>query len=207
LRLQEILYFRAAGLPLSDIAAMLADDSQRLARLEAHQLWLAAQVDGLKVMQDTLQQTIDCLKRNITMPANDLYAPFPAETQAAHESWLIGRGVIDHAGITRSQQAVQAEPGGLPAMVAALRAVEHRLADAMDGASAGDAAHHGLLEDHRALMTRFWGAPCGPDAYRGLAALYVAQGGFADHFEGVRPGLARWLNSAMFSHADRLLHL
>ncbi|MGF1620661.1 MAG: TipAS antibiotic-recognition domain-containing protein [Rhodomicrobiaceae bacterium] len=48
-----------------------------------------------------------------------------------------------------------------------------------------------------------WGRPCDPDAYTGLADLYLAHPDFVARYESIAPGFAKFLATAMIAHAKR----
>jgi hypothetical protein len=48
-----------------------------------------------------------------------------------------------------------------------------------------------------------WGKPCPPQAYVGLADLYLAHPDFVKRYETIEPGFADYLTTAMKAHAAR----
>lgn len=202
-RFQDILFYRAAGIPLAEIAVLLAAPGERLVRLKAHQARLRAEGERLAAMQAALDEVIAQIEKGTTMTEDNLYTPFSPATQAAHEDWLrtYGRPGMS-AAIETSKKAVA---GLLPTLLESLRQIEGELAQAMrSGLAPGDAALAPLLEQHRALIARFWGQDCPPAAYAGLGELYTAHPGFGAHFDAVAPGLSGWLPTALAAHAARL---
>ena len=114
LRLQEILFYRAAGMSLAEIAHILAAPDNALDRLTRHRARLAETADQLANIIQTLDATIAHLKGETTMTIDDLYPPFDAETQADYEAWLIETyGPDMEAEIARSRAAIESMPDGL----------------------------------------------------------------------------------------------
>lgn len=198
-RLQEILFYRATGMDLSQIGALLDGEGDRIARLTAHRARLAAEADALDQMIATLDRTIADIKGARTMALEDLYTPFPAETQADHEAWLIdtyGPGMA--AEIARAKARLDAAPEGMDAHLQTLREIEGALVEAYRSglADPGD-----LLDRHRAWVAEMWGRDCPPEAYAGLAQLYRSHPDFVARYEALADGFSVWLPDVMEAYA------
>lgn len=206
LRLQEILFYRAVGMALADIKALLDGPASALERLEKHRANLAANVKRQAEMMATLDATIAHLTGETTMANQDLYTPFSSETQAEYETWLIdtyGPGMAEQ--IATSKDAIAAMPNGVSGAMEALRSIEAQLVEAYQGGT--DAAHehlHGTLEEQRSLMAKLWGKPCPPKGLAGLADLYLTHSDFVARYERLAHGFSQWLPAAMKTHAKRL---
>lgn len=206
LRLQEILFYRAVGIALADIKALLDGPASALERLQKHRANLAENVKRQAEMMATLDATIAHLTGETIMANQDLYTPFSAETQAEYETWLIdtyGPGMAEQ--IATSKDAIAAMPDGMQGVMKALQSIEARLVEAYQGGT--DAAHehlHAVLEEQRALMAKLWGKPCPPEGLAGLADLYLAHPDFVARYERLAHGFSQWLPAAMKTHAKRL---
>lgn len=205
-RLQEILFYREVGMALADIARLLDSGGGRLARLEAHRARLREEQESLGQSLVTLEATIEALKENRVMEAQDLYKPFSAEKQAAHEDWLIDRYGADMASAIRTSKAhLKGAPEGLDARIAAkmaeLKEIDDDLVAAFQGGRVEVAP---LFERHRAWVASMWGKPCPPAAYAGLAELYASHPDFVARFEALAPRFSGWLLAGMKAHAEGL---
>ena len=203
LRLQEILYYRAFGMSLADIAAVL-DDGSAIARLTAHRARLATQAAQANALLETLDRTIATLTKDTNMTDQDLYAPFDAETQTAHENWLVETyGPEMAAVVSTSKEAVASLPDGIAGAMEDLREIETQLVEAFaGGAQPGDNRLVEMLETHRAFMTRMWGQDCSAQAYAGLADMYLSHPDFVSRYERLAPQFSQWLPRAMKAYAD-----
>jgi DNA-binding transcriptional MerR regulator len=86
LRLQQILFYRELGLPLSDIQATMGrPDFDVLRTLEGHRGALQRQAGRLERLIKTVDQTILYLKGRIHMSADEFFAGFSDEEQAKYE--------------------------------------------------------------------------------------------------------------------------
>lgn len=140
------------------------------------------------------------------MANEDLYAPFAPAKQAEYEGWLIetyGPKMADQ--IAAAKAAVRESPEALAPLMARLKTIEVRLVDAFESGIAPEApGNHAVVEDHRNLIADFWGKACPPDAYAGLADLYLAHPDFVARYERLSPRFSAWLPAAMRAHAARL---
>ncbi len=198
LRLQEILFYRAAGLPLGEIAALL-EGEDRMARLEAHRARLARDLAHQAKMIATLDRTLSELKGEKDMTIDDLYSPFAPETQAEYEAWLIDTYGAEMAEqIAASKAHLEATPEGMPvemeARMATLKNIEAALVADYEAGLAPEAADTG---PHRAWVADMWGRPCPPEAYTGLAEMYLAHPDFIARYERLSQGFSQWLTAAM----------
>jgi hypothetical protein len=60
-----------------------------------------------------------------------------------------------------------------------------------------------LIERHRAWVAAAWDRPCPPQAYAGLAEVYLSHPDFIARYEAIAPGFAVWLTDAMKAHAQK----
>lgn len=207
LRLQQILLHRELGLPLAQIALVLdRTGPDRVPILERQRAALAAQVERGGALLDTIDRTISHLKGQATMTDQDLYKGFAPEKQEAYEAWLVERGGAEMTDrIAESKRAV----AGLGAERLAdlqreLAEVERVLAQSCrDGVPTTDPSLDPLLRRHRDWVAQMWGRPCPPQAYAGLADLYLAHPDFVARYEAWAPGFAEFLPAAMKAWAAR----
>jgi DNA-binding transcriptional MerR regulator len=207
LRLQRILFHRELGVPLASIGELLdLEGKDQIAVLRQHREKLAAERERYRVLIETIDRTIDDLKGERLMANADLYKGFSPEKQAGYEAWLIERyGESMRAGIGHAKKSyAELSPTGQEALGKELQELEEALAGALrhgiDPASDGVDA---LLERHRAWVAQMWGRPCRPEAYAGLADLYLAHPDFVARYERIEKGFAEYLAGAMKLHAQK----
>ncbi len=203
LRLQEILFYRAFGLSLTDIAEVLSAQVDPIARLTAHRDKLAEEARRVERLLETLDATILSLKGKHNMQDRELYTPFDAATQTAHETWLIDTyGPDMAASISTSKQAISEMAGGLAAAMTRLKSLETALVALFNAGHPPDVtANHTTLDSHRALIAELWGRDCPPAAYAGLAQLYQSHPDFIARYERLAPRFSSWLPEAMIAYA------
>jgi len=210
LRLQQILFYREFGIPLSEIAALLdRPDFDHAAALAEHRQRLVAEAERYRQLIDTIDHTITQLKGRGQMKTEDLYKGFAPEKQAEYESWLVeqhGEPMKRHIDQSKAHLAGSSR-GDHQAMMTELAELENGLADALRrGQSASDEALEPLLSRHRHWVATMWGHPCEPQAYAGLADLYLSHPDFVARYETIETGFAEFLAAAMKAHAARHGH-
>jgi DNA-binding transcriptional MerR regulator len=207
LRLQRILFHRELGVPLGSIGELLdLEGKDQIAVLRQHREKLAAERERYRILIETIDRTIEDLKGERLMTNADLYKGFSPEKQSGYEAWLIERyGESMRAGIGHAKSSyAELSPTGQEALGKELQELEEALAGALrhgiDPASDGVDA---LLERHRAWVAQMWGRPCRPEAYAGLADLYLAHPDFVARYERIEKGFAEYLAGAMKLHAQK----
>jgi DNA-binding transcriptional MerR regulator len=208
LRLQQILIHRELDVPLAEIAAILdAPGFDRLATLTAQRERLEAEAKRYARLVRTIDRTIADIKGGRAMRNVDLYKGFSAEKQAEYEQWLIdkyGGGMPQKIEQSRRKYESLGE-GDKVALMEELKDLEGALAEGLRSGVPAESAKLGpLLSRHRAWVAQMWDRPCPPDAYAGLADLYLWHPDFIARFEAIETGFAEYLTAAMKAHAGRI---
>lgn len=205
-RLQEILFYRDVGMPLSEIGQVLAGPETAAERLILHRQRLRDHNLKTKQLIDTLDSTIAHLEGHSEMQIGELYRPFSTDQQKTYENWLIST-YGDHMAedIHVSRAAIAARPDGMEGALEALRTIEAELVIAFEaGEKPGSPTLHDKLEAHRTWVAGMWGRDCEADGYSGLADLYTANPEFVARYETLSAQFSQWLPDAMKAHADRV---
>ena len=207
LRLQQILFHRELGVPLSAICGLLDLEAvNQISVLRQHREKLETERERYRALIETIDRTIAEMSEEKPMMNADLYKGFSPEKQAGYGAWLIERyGEPMPEGIEHSRKSFarlsQAERAALEKE---LQEVEQALAGALreglDPAAAGVGA---LIDRHRAWVAALWGRPCSALAYSGLADLYLGHPDFVARYENIAKGFAEYLARAMKLHAKK----
>lgn len=200
LRLQDILFHRELGVPLAEIARLLGTEGRdRLAILAEHRQMLAERVKRSRQLLRTIDRTIADLQGEGTMDDKDIYKGFAPAKQAEYEDWLVERyGENMRGRIAESKEAlVSLGADGMAARLARAK-LRGRLWPRHFGTRP-------LLARHHAWIAAMWNNACPPQAYAGLADLYLDHPDFRAKFDGEGgEGFTAWLTAAMKSYASRL---
>ena len=201
MRLQEILFYRATGMALQDIAKLLERGGQ-LDRLKKHRENLRQRLADHAAMIATLDRTISHLTGDAPMMIEDLYTPFSAQKQAEYEDWLVrtyGPEMAQQIAQARAH-AVEAGPDFAQDGAKRLREIEAALVLDYEGGKPPEQAD---LSAHQAWVADMWGRPCDDQAYAQLSDIYMAHPDFIARFEALSEGFSQWLRAAMLSWPNR----
>jgi DNA-binding transcriptional MerR regulator len=207
LRLQDILFHRELGVPLKDIARLLQNERDRVDVLNEHRAALADRVTRSRQLLRTIDRTIAELTGEETVKDKDLYRGFAPEKQAEYEDWLVDRfGGDMRERIDDSRKAFTAlGKDGMAARLAEGETASLALAEAFKaGAVPDDPANDPLLARHHAWIAGMWNRTCPPEAYAGLAELYLEHPDFRANFEKQGEGFTDWLVAAIKAYASRI---
>lgn len=208
LRLQQILIHRELGIPLTQIGAILdAPGFDRVTALREQRRRLAEEAKRYAQLVRTIDRTIASLEGDRAMRNADLYKGISPEKQAEYEAWLVERYGGDmperiEASRRKFGQLTKEEQQQLQIE---LQEIEQGLAEGLRrGLPMGSPSLDPLLERHRAWVGYMWDKPCPPDAYAGLADLYLSHPDFVARYETIEPGFAEYLSGSMKVYANRL---
>jgi len=195
LKLQEILFYRAANMPLHDIAKLLVTGDP-VERLISHRNKMAAQMADYAAIIATLDRTIAKLTGDEPMTLDDLYRPFSQSKQADYEDWLVTTyGQEMTAKIADARERLGADSSNkLTAQNEKLKIIETKLVATYE---AGGDPKRADLSAHQDWVAEMWGHPCTADAYAKLSELYLAHPDFIARYEALSEGFSQWLTSAM----------
>src|SRR3990167_1934164 len=95
LMLQQILFYRELGMPLSDIQRIISsDDFNKIEALQSHKKVLKQGLDRSQLMIKTIDKTISHLRGKDKMKDEELYYGFDSEKQKEHEKYLVDNGIL-----------------------------------------------------------------------------------------------------------------
>jgi DNA-binding transcriptional MerR regulator len=209
LRLQDILFHRELGVPLQEIGRLLdLTGRDRAAVLAEHSEWLDHRIKRSRQLLRTIDRTIAELNGEGMMDDKDFYKGFAPEKQAEYEDWLVERfGGKMRERIDESRDAlISLGKEGMAARLAEGEAAGKALAEAFkSGTAAEDPANDPLLARHHAWVGAMWDRACPPQAYAGMADLYLEHPDFRAKFDSDGgEGFTDWLTTAMKAYAARL---
>ena len=205
-RLQRILVLRELGVGLQHIRAVVDAEVDEVVALRAHRDQVADDAARLGVLVITLDKTIASLEGEEDMSAEDLFVGLPGydpDKQRRYEAEIADRYGEDAVDASKQQMAGMTRADA-EAVVEGFADVEQRIAALMhDGVPADDARVLDALDDHIAVVRRFWS----PDAtsYAGLGDMYVEHPEFRARYEAVAPGLSEFLRDGMRAYAEQRL--
>jgi DNA-binding transcriptional MerR regulator len=95
LMLQQILFYRELGIPLSEIQRIISsDDFNKIEALQSHKKVLKQGLDRSQLMIKTIDKTISHLRGKGKMKDEELYYGFDSAKQKEHEKYLVDNGIL-----------------------------------------------------------------------------------------------------------------
>ncbi|RZE11061.1 MerR family transcriptional regulator [Streptomyces albidoflavus] len=203
-RLQRILFHRALGFALDEIAALLDDpDADPRAHLRRQHALLTDRIETLRRMADAVAAAMEAAQMGINLTPEEKFEVFEGYdpdqyADEARQRW--GHTDAYRESQRRTASYTKADWQRLKDEFDALHArVAEPLAQGVpaDAPEAMDAA-----EEHRRFID---GAhyPCDARMHTCLADMYVADPRFTATYEAIRPGLAQYLHDAIHANARR----
>lgn len=201
-RLQQILLFREVGLGLADIKAILDDETFDAEQaLEDHRSRLVELRERTDMLIASVEKTIANRKGTTIMSDQEKFEGFKKKLveenerrygQEAREAY--GDDAVDASnakvmGMTEDQYSAVQD------VEAAMK--EALLAGMKTGDPAGEEAQR-AADLHRQWLQAFWKeGQYTKEAHRGLTEMYVADERFAQYYDAIAPGAAKFLRDAV----------
>lgn len=204
-RLQDILYYRALGVELARVKAILDDPSyDRLAVLRDHLSALEEERERIQRLIDSVQETIRVQERDESMSDEKKFEAFKRQfveekerLYGAEARKKYGDAQVDASnarvmGITLEQYQEYERLGE--------EILEKLSAAVAEGADPAGEVGRELTDLHRRWLT-IMGDKCDAQRQRGIAELYVQDRRFTAYYDRERPGCARFLRDAVLHWA------
>ncbi|WP_329250360.1 MerR family transcriptional regulator [Actinoallomurus sp. NBC_01490] len=201
-RIHRVLVYRKLGFSLAEIGRVLDDpDADARDHLSRQRSLLVERISGLQKMVDAVDHMMEALNTGIRLTPEEQREIFgddwqPAWVEDAEDRWGDTAQWTQYAERVAWMTAddwrdVSAATEALHADLAAARRA---------GVAPGSDAANALAERHRASIATYF--DCTHSMHVCLGRKYVADPGFAAHYDALAPGLAAWLRDAIFANAE-----
>ena len=204
-RLQQILFYRALGFTLDDVAKILAGPGQdAAAHLRSQHRLLREQISRRRGMLAAIEKELEAGKMGIALTPEEQLEIFSTDKVSGEWAAEAEQRWGGTEAWTQSQRRATAyTKQDWLEIQAEADAINQGLAAAMTaGTSAADPRAMDLAERHRQHIT-WWFYDCTYEMHRGLAEMYVADERFTQTYDAIAPGLARYTHDAVLANADR----
>lgn len=199
-RLQQVLFFKELGFGLSEIKEIIDSPGfDRKGALMEHKRLLLERRERISRLISSVDRTLEAMERGIQVDEKRLFDGFDQSQyeEEARERW----GQTDAykesqrrtKGYTKADWALIQQEGS---------EIYLGIASVMDRDPADPEVQAWVARHHQQINDRFY--TCGPEIYRGLADMYLADERFMAFYEKIRPGLAQFMSRAMHLYADGL---
>jgi DNA-binding transcriptional MerR regulator len=204
-RLQQILFYRALGFTLDDIARVLADPGQdAVAHLRRQHRLLRAQISRRQDMLAAIEKELEAGKMGIALTPEEQFEIFGTDKVSGEWAQEAQRRWGDTEAWAQSQRraAAYTKQDWIDIQAEAAAINQEFLASMAAGSAADGPRATDIAERHRQHISR-WFYDCSPEMHRGLAEMYLADERFGRNYDDLAPGLARYVHDAMLANADR----
>lgn len=197
LLLQQILFYRELGFPLSDIANLVkSPDFDKIKTLQSHKEYLNQSLLQTKNLIKTIDKTIAHLRGEQKMKNEEFYYGFDSEKQQAHEKYLVTEGIVTQElmdecsakikkwSVKQKNQFIQEVENIMEGLICALE----------KGLDPSDEIVQDLMQQHYAWLKLTW-TPT-KESYVGLMDIYK-QPDFAEFYTKRHPDLLEFILRSM----------
>jgi DNA-binding transcriptional MerR regulator len=201
-RLQEVLFYRELEVPLREIARIMADPAHdRRASLSAQRELLATRAARTRSMVGAIDRALAALDEGKMMDEEEMFEVFGDFDPADHEDEARRRWGGTDAYKESARRTARYGKEDWLRIRAEGEAIEADFVRLMtDGAAADSPEALAVAERHRLQIGR-WFYPLSHEMHAALAAMYVADPRFAEHYEKRAGGLARFVHDAIVANA------
>ncbi|OGT26347.1 MAG: transcriptional regulator [Gammaproteobacteria bacterium RIFCSPLOWO2_02_FULL_42_14] len=206
LMLQQVLFYRELGFPLTDIQKIMSNDGfDKIEALLSHKLVLKQGLDRTQELIKTIDKTIAHLRGKTKMRDEEIYFGFNSEKQKNYEEELIASGKVIKAQIDESRERVKHwkksdwdkyKNDHENINNAFAGAIERNLDPKSDEVQR-------LVRKHYDMIKAFW-IP-NKEQYIGLGIMYTEHPDFRKFYERFHPKFPEYLSKAMKIFAEREL--
>jgi MerR family transcriptional regulator, thiopeptide resistance regulator len=199
LHLQQILFYRELGIPLEDIKKIMGRrDFDVMVALRSHKDALQKQVTRLNRLINTVDNTINHLKGNMTMSDKAYFEGFSEEEQEKYA--LEAEELYGSESVRESNRKWKAYPADKKeAIMAEGKAVYTDMIAVMPkGAASSDV--QAIVERWRKHLEYFWTPNL--DQLLALAKGYNDDPGFKANFDKMHPRLAEFMREAVTIYVE-----
>ena len=194
LRLQQILFFRELDLSLEQIKAIIdRPDFDLLKALEGHKRGLQERVERINRLIDTVDLTILHIRGELEMNDKDFYSGFDEEQQKEHAEEAERRWGETAAQSQRRWNSYSREEKNT--FLAQMHEISASLAANMDKAPESAEVQYWIGRWHQHIDQYCY--PCSLNVFEALGHMYNEDPAFQATYEGIRPGMAAFMEKAM----------
>ena len=199
-RLHVVLVYRAVGLQLEDIRALLDDGgADALERLRRQHRLLLDQADRLQHTIKAVEELMSAHHNGIQLTAEeqieifgttafaDEYATEAEQRWGNTDAWKQSQQRVSKLS-KQDWIDIKAEGDTLLADLATAKRA---------GVAPGSPEADALAARHRAAIERFY--ECGGEIHRGLVEMYLADERFTAYYDDVEPGLAQFVHDVVIA--------
>ena len=205
-RLQDILFYRAIGVPLSSIRTILdAPDFDRQTALQSHLATLEQQKDQLDAMILTVRKTLSALQGETAMTDHEKFEAFKRKAVEENET-AYGKEARAKYGDRAVDESHDKLMGLSPENHQRWQQLDREILAALAAAVESGTAPDSEIGCSIAAMHKEWLSftlpQYTPQIHAGIAMMYTADQRFTAYYDKTAPGCAAFLREAILSFTN-----
>ncbi|QTE00022.1 MerR family transcriptional regulator [Streptomyces cyanogenus] len=203
-RLQQILFYRALGFPLDEVAALLDDpDADPRTHLRRQHRLLTARIETLQKMAAAVEHAMEARTMGINLSPEEKFEVFGDFDPDQYADEVQERWGDTEAYRQSQRRTASYTKEDWKRINEEMDAIHRRMADLLaEGVPADSEAAMDVAEEHRLWITGAY-YDCGHEMHACLGEMYVADARFTATYEAIRTGLAGYLRDAIVANAAR----
>jgi DNA-binding transcriptional MerR regulator len=203
-RLQRIRTYRALGMDLPAIAAILDDPAvDEIDHLRRQRDLLRDGVARLRGMLDTIEKMMEARKMGINLDPEEMFEVFGDFDPAEHAAEAEARWGETDAYKESHRRTSQYTKDDWKRINGEAAAISERFAAAMRGGAPPESEDvMDIAEQHRQHIHRYFYA-CPHEFHRNLGEMYVADPRFTENIDKTAEGLSVYMRDAIVANAER----
>lgn len=203
-RLQRILFYRELGLPLDEIARILADPNIDVTgHLRRQREALVGKIELLGKMVAAIDREMEAEKMDVKLTAEERLELFGDWLPEDYEEEARRRWGSTDAYRQSTRRVSSYTKEDWQKIKAEQDEVEARLAELLEsGQSPESEASMDAAEAHRKHISR-WYYECGYEIHTGLGEMYVADERFRKNYDSRAEGLSKFVRDSIHANAGR----
>ena len=204
--LQQILFFRELGFPLSDIQKIMgSNEFDKIEALQSHKIILNSSLEKTAILLMTIDKTIAHLKGSLLMRDIEMYEGFDLNKQQEYEQFMVDKGILTQREIKESWDNVRHwKKNNWEQHNKECTDLNESLVKAINQQMKPDSKEvQELIQRHYAWVKQFW-TPT-RESYIGLGKLYLEHPDFTAFYNAYHPDLTSFLAEAMEVFANKNL--
>jgi DNA-binding transcriptional MerR regulator len=206
LMLQQILFYRELGFPLSDIQQIISsDDFNKIEALNTHKSILQSSLERTETLIKTIDKTISHIRGKLIMRDKEMYDGFDPVKQQEHEQYMLKMGTLSQKEIDDSWKKVRHwKKSDWEQFKQVGEQLNQDLAKAMSNhLKPIDMEVQALIQRHYSWVKNFW-TPT-KASYMRLAQMYLDHPDYRYFYNRYHPNMVEYLVEAMKIYSEREL--
>jgi DNA-binding transcriptional MerR regulator len=207
-RLRQILYYRALGFPLEEIAGIMSDPGEDAAvHLRRQHRLLREQISRRRDLLTAIEKELEALEMGIALTPGEQFEIFGTDqvsgewAQEAQQRWG-DTGAWQHS---QRRAASYTKQDWIDIQAEAATSINHGFLNAMRAAAPATSERAtNLAERHRQHIIN-WFYDCDHPQHSALASLYIGDPRFTKTYDDLAPGLAQYIHDAIQANATRAI--